>query len=299
MSVTRIGLADVSLNVIEDGAGPPVLLLHGFPSSSRVWRHQVPALVEAGFRVVAPDLRGFGDSDRPADTDRYALPIVLRDVLALLDALSIDRAHIIAHDWGAALGWMLSALHPRRVGRFAALSGAHPHLYVKSGFDQREKAWYVLLFQFRGIAEQLLTRSNWQFFRDWARHHPESDAWIGDLSRPGALSAALNWYRANAGPEVLLIPPTPLPSVQAPTLAAWGSWDAYVSESQMLRSAEYVSGPWRYQRVEGATHWMQLDQPQRINRMLVEFLTTSTDRDAIRPPRRDDRALDAHRAARA
>ena len=115
---------------------------------------------------------------------------------------TIERAHLVAHDWGAAAGWALAALHPERVNRLVALSVGHPATFWQSGLDQREKSWYMLLFQFRGTAEELLTRDDWQLFRDWVRHHPEAEHWIKGLQRPGALTAALNWYRANVAPEM-------------------------------------------------------------------------------------------------
>ncbi len=275
MSAKQIRVADLALYVVDEGSGPPVLLLHGFPDSSYLWRNQVPALVDAGLRVVVPDLRGCGKSDKPAAVEAYALQVVLQDILGLLDKLGIERAHVVSHDWGAALGWLLAALYPDRVDRFVALSVGHPTVFRQAGLEQREKSWYMLLFQFRDLAEQLLTRDDWRLFRDWVRHHPETERWISDLSRPGALSAGLNWYRANARPEAFLTDPRPLPKVQAPTLAVWSSWDAYLTEVQVVRSAECVSGPWRYERLEGASHWLQLDRPQWINSLLVDFLTTT------------------------
>jgi pimeloyl-ACP methyl ester carboxylesterase len=272
MTPTRIRIGDVTLAVIDEGNGPPVLLLHGFPDSARLWQHQLPVLRGAGLRVVAPDLRGFGDSDKPVAVDAYALPHAVRDVVGLLDTLRIERALVVGHDWGAAVAWMLAALHPERVERLVSLGVGHPHLFLDADLAQREKAWYTLLFQFRDVAEQLLMRDDWRLFREWARHHDETERWIRDLSRPGALTAGLNWYRANAAPHVLLMRPRALPRVQAPTLAVWAGWDMYVTEAQVARSSAYVSGSWRYERLEGVSHWLPLDNPARINTLLIEFL---------------------------
>src|SRR5947209_310987 len=115
MASKRLQIQGLNHHVLDEGTGPPVLLLHGFPASSYVWRHQVPALTAAGYRVVAPDLRGCGDTDRPDAVEAYALPLILGDLLALLDQLGIDRAQVVAHDWGAAVAWVLAALHPQRV----------------------------------------------------------------------------------------------------------------------------------------------------------------------------------------
>jgi pimeloyl-ACP methyl ester carboxylesterase len=271
---SRVRVGELALNVLDEGRGPAVLLLHGFPDSSHLWRHQVPALVSAGFRVIAPDLRGFGDSDKPNEVAAYGLMHVVKDALGLLDALGVQSAHVLCHDFGAAVGWLLAALHPSRVERFIPLSVGCPQSFAEAGFAQREKSWYMLLFQFKDVAEQIIAREDWKFLRDFARHHPECEHWIGQLSRPGALTAGLNWYRANSGPERWLAARPPLPKVRAPTLGIWSSGDAYLTEAQMVRSSEFVAAPWRYERLEGASHWLQLDRPAEVNRLVLEFLAT-------------------------
>lgn len=277
----RIAANGLSFNVVDEGEGSPVLLLHGFPDSSHLWRHQVPALVSAGFRAIAPDLRGFGESDRPAETESYGLPLILADVTGILDALGIERAQVVGHDWGAAVAWMLASFFPARVERLAALAVGHPDGYARVPIEQREKSWYMLLFQFEEVAERALSQQDWHLFRQWTRNHPECERWIADLSRPGALRAGLNWYRANVTPENLFaeqvtsaaaMQTSMVPHVQCPTLGIWSSGEAYLVESMMTGSADFVDGPWRYERVEGASHWIPLDQPARLNSLLTEFL---------------------------
>jgi pimeloyl-ACP methyl ester carboxylesterase len=272
MQSRKITVNGLNFHVVHEGDGPSVLLLHGFPDSSWVWRKQVPAFVSAGLQVIAPDLRGFGESDKPAETEAYALQLILGDVLAILDQLNAGRVHVIGHDWGAALAWTLAALQPDRVDHLIALSVGHPATFFKSGLEQRQKSWYMLLFQFRGVAEELIVKDDWKLFRDWVRHHPESEKWIADLSRPGALAAGLNWYRANASPEMTVPERWALPSVTSPTLGVWSTGDDYLTETQMLLSFQRVSGPWSYERVEGASHWMQLDRPDYVNELLIRFL---------------------------
>jgi pimeloyl-ACP methyl ester carboxylesterase len=136
------------------GQGPPVILLHGFPDSGRVWRHQVLALADAGFQVIVPDLRGYGRSDKPGDVAAYAMPYLEADVVAILDQLQVTRAHVVGHDWGAGIAWRLAILHPDRVDHLAVLSVGHPAAFAGAGLAQREKSWYMLLFQFHGVAEQ-------------------------------------------------------------------------------------------------------------------------------------------------
>jgi len=262
----------VTLAVLDEGEGRPVVLLHGFPDSSALWRHQVPALVEAGMRVIAPDLRGFGESDKPEAVEEYAITRSIADVVAVLDALGIEHAHVVGHDWGAGLAWALAAFVPARVERLVAMSVGHPNTLRDRTIEQREKAWYQLLFQFTGVAEELLMRDDWKLFREFSRGDGDLDRYIADLSRPGALTAGLNWYRANAGPQRELESRPPVPAVAAPTLGLWSSGDNYLTEDRMLGSAEHVTGAWRYERIENASHWMQLDAPERINELLLEFL---------------------------
>ena len=267
---TRIAADGVTLAVRDEGQGRPVILLHGFPDSSAVWRKQVPALVHAGFRTIAPDLRGFGESDKPAEVDAYRLTNSVRDVVAVLDALGVERAHVVGHDFGAALAWLVATFAPERVDRLVVLSVGHPS--TRRTPEQREKAWYQLLFQFEGVAEQLLMRDDWKLTREWLRGDGDLDRYLADLSRPGALTAGLNWYRANLAPARELEQRPPLPAVAAPTLGIWSSRDNYLVESRMVESAEHVSGGWRYERIEGASHWLQLDEPERTNELLLEFL---------------------------
>jgi pimeloyl-ACP methyl ester carboxylesterase len=270
--VRRIEADGVTLSVLDEGTGPPVLLLHGFPDSSSLWRHQIPVLLDTGMRVVAPDLRGFGGSDRPEQVEEYAVARSLADMVALLDRLGIERADVVGHDWGAGVAWTLAAYAPERVRRLAVLSVGHPNVLREPSIEQREKAWYQLLFQFEGVAEELLMRDDWRLFHEFSRGDGDIDRYLVDLSRPGALRAGLNWYRANGRPEQELRRETPFPRITVPTLGVWSSGDNYLLEEGMSRSGEHVDGFWRYVRVEDASHWLQLDQPARINELLLDFL---------------------------
>ncbi len=262
----------VVLAVQDEGEGEPVLLLHGFPDSHRVWRRQVPALVAAGLRVIAPDLRGFGESDRPQAVEAYGIARSVRDVVAVLDALEIECADVVGHDWGAGVAWALAAFAPERVQRLAVLSVGHPSGLREPSVEQREKSWYMLLFQFPEVAEELLQREDFKLLRQWLRDNGDVEQIVADLSRPGALTAALNWYRASSAPAAELRERRPFPAVTAPTLGVWSSGDDYLLEEQMVRSADHVAGEWRYERIEGASHWLQLDEPDRVNALLLDFL---------------------------
>jgi pimeloyl-ACP methyl ester carboxylesterase len=268
----RVPVGEVTLEVEDRGSGSPVVLLHGWPDAGRLWRHQVDALGGAGFRTVVPDLRGFGASDKPEGVESYGLPVLVADVLGLLNRLEVERAHVVGHDWGAALAWVVATLAPDRVESLVALSVGHPGSFGGAGLAQREKSWYMLLFQFEGVAEEWLSKDDWRNLREWSGH-PDLEAVVADLSRPGALTAGLNWYRANLPPESLVADPLELPPVQVPTMGVWSTGDMALTEQSMTGSEAFVAdGRWRYERIEGAGHWMQLDAPDRVNELLLDFL---------------------------
>jgi pimeloyl-ACP methyl ester carboxylesterase len=259
----------LSFPVVDHGRGPAVLLLHGFPDDRHVWRYQLGALADAGFRAIAPDLRGFGDAPRPIDPKEYGIPIVVRDVVGILDALGVQRVQLVAHDWGAAVGWRLAAEYPDRIERYAALSVGAPG--GATTIEQREKSWYILFFRQTGVAEEELSRDGWKLFREWARNTVDTEQYVKNLSRAGALTAALNWYRAS-GALAAGGGGAGLPQVTCSVLGIWSDKDAYLTEMRMQASGERIKGPFRYQKITGASHWLMLDKPAELNRLLLGFL---------------------------
>jgi pimeloyl-ACP methyl ester carboxylesterase len=272
----RVDAGGLSFRVVEQGEGTPVLLLHGFPDSADVWRHQMAALAAAGFRAIAPDLRGFGESDKPEGVDQYAIALLVGDVLAIMDACEIQRAHVVGHDWGAFLSWVLAALAPDRVDRLAVLSVGHPNSWgrASAGVDQRRRSWYMSLFNTVGLAEEVLARDDWKLFREFVGSATDLERYVRDLARPGALTAGLNWYRANAPMEIIVSGNWPqIPPVGADTLGVCSSGDIYCGEEQLVGSADFVTGVWRSACIEGADHWIGLSAPNDVNALLVDFLT--------------------------
>lgn len=257
--------------VVDEGSGPAVVLLHGFPDSADLWRYQVPALVDAGFRVIAPDLRGFGDSEKPEGVDNYVIFNAMADVRAIMDELGIERAHVVGHDFGAGVAWIIATAQPEREDKLVVLTVGHPGTFTRPLFKQMQMSWYSFFFQFEGIAETTLMKDNWSLFREWLASSPDIERSLQAMSRPGALTAGLSWYRANFRPEVWGIE-IPYPEVSAPTMGIWPTEDFALSEEQMTDSVQYCSGPWRYERIEGAGHWVMLDKPDVVNALLLDFL---------------------------
>ena len=266
----RVDVGGVGIEYEVSGEGRPVVLIHGFPDSGRLWRHQVPALVDAGFQTIVPDLRGYGRSDKPPAVDAYALAALAGDVLAVMGDAGVKRAHVVGHDWGAAVAWGLGALAGDRVDHLVTLSVGHPATFRAGGFEQYEKSWYMLLFQFEGVAEQWLSADGWANFRAWSRH-PDVDAVIAELEA-GSLTPGLNYYRATMTPETLTGPPLELPAIQSPTMGVWSSGDFALTEEQMTGSSKYVTNTFRYERIDGPGHWMQWEAPERVTALLTDFL---------------------------
>jgi pimeloyl-ACP methyl ester carboxylesterase len=267
----KVDSGGIGLDVLVEGEGRPVILIHGFPDTKRLWSKVTPALVEAGFQVITYDQRGYGASDKPPNVDAYAIPFLAIDVTAVLDALGIERAHVVGHDWGAAVAWATASFAPDRVDHLVAMSVGHPSAFGNMDMSQREKSWYMLLFQFQPQAEQWLTADGGANLREWM-HHPDHDAVFADLQRDQSLTPGLNYYRANITPDAFVGPAIELPPAQAPTMGIWSSGDAHLDERQMIESAKFCANTYRYERIEGVGHFMQWEAPDKVTALLLDFL---------------------------
>lgn len=291
MSARRVKVGQIHLSVTEAGAGETVILLHGFPELAYSWRHQLPALAEAGYRAVAPDLRGYGASDRPTAVDDYGIQSLAGDVMGLIDALGVQRAHLVAHDWGGGLAWFTATMRPDLVSSLVILNSPHPVASAEArneDAEQRAKSWYMLLFQFPGVAEAWLSGDDFRNLRqmvfDNAAPHAFTDrdreVYITAFAKDGALTAALNYYRANMPPAAWLRPPPQLPPVTVPTMIVWGERDSYLGLGLLERSITKVAGPLRVERLPQASHWVQQDAPEAVNALLIDWLASVPSVDA-------------------
>lgn len=262
--MSRVSVDGIELEVHVEGEGEPVVLVHGFPDSSALFRLLIPRLVAAGYRTVAPDLRGFGESDAPLGKRNYTVARLAADVLAVMDAVGVKKAHLVGHDWGAAVAWLLAGKYAERFHTLTALSAGHARAYLAAGLPQVVRAWYILIILVPFLSERATRARNWALLRAGAAHHPESERWIRDLSRPGRLTAGFNVYRANvSGGEH--------PNVRIPVLGIWSDGDVALTEAQMKLSERYVDGPFRYERIEGASHWFPVEVPDRLSELLLVF----------------------------
>lgn len=264
----KLQINGITMHVVIVGEGPDVLLVHGYPDTHEVWRKQIPVLVAAGYRVIAPDTRGCGETGISSRRADYQIDNLVADLIALLDALHIDTVHLVAHDWGAAISWQLVIDHPERVDRYVALSTGHPMAYRSGGLAQKIKGHYTLLFQLPWLPERLLSAFNW-FGLGLMTGFPEEQAqWISQQSRPGRLQAGLNYYRANA--KIFISGHSA--NARVPVLGVWSSGDRFLAEGQMRDSARFVDGTFRFARIEGANHWLQLSAEDKFNPILLAYL---------------------------
>jgi pimeloyl-ACP methyl ester carboxylesterase len=270
----------VRLHCVESGSGPLVVLLHGFPEFWYSWRHQIPALARAGFHVVAPDLRGYNDSDRPADVSSYRVSSLVEDIAGLIEDAGAGRAYLVGHDWGGVIAWRVAALRPGLVRRIAILNAPHPAAYreeLRRNPGQWLRSSYILLFQLPWLPERLLGTANLALLeRAWRRQpvHPgafsaqDIAAYKQALGRPGGLRGPLHYYRAALRhPQDLSASPQ---SIDVPSLLIWGERDPYLSPSLPERATRWVSDL-RIERIPDASHWVQNDVPDRVNRLLIDF----------------------------
>ena len=253
------------------GDGPAVVFLHGFPDSRAVWRYQIQAVADAGYRVIVPDQRGFGNASRPQGEEHYRIDLLAADIIGIMDELGIARARLVGHDFGAGLAWFMAAHTPERFEQLVVMSVGSSGNPGWDTIEQREASWYFDFFNKTGIAETALQAQDWDFFRRLTRHSGDQQHFIRDLSRPGALTAALNWYRANTRGWGGLHGGLNYPLIDMPVMGIWSSGDPFLKEPQMQQSAINVAGRWRYERIEDAGHWFMLEEPAAVNRLLVEF----------------------------
>ena len=271
----------VRLRYVEAGAGPLVLLLHGFPEFWWSWRRQIPALVEAGFRVVAVDQRGYGLSDRPPSWRDYRIERLAADVDALIAALGEERAHVVGHDWGAAVAWTVASLHPERVQRLAILNVPHPERMeraLRTSLKQLRRSWYMFFFQIPGLPERLIRARGRRALeavygeaRPGAFTPDDLDRYERALLGPGGLKGPIDWYRAalRRNPAALARQYRP---IGAPTLVIWGQQDRHLGAEWATPTPALVPDV-RMAWLPDASHWVQHDEPEAVNRLLVEFLT--------------------------
>lgn len=278
---SRLGANGATLYLVEAGAAdaPLVFLLHGFPEFWFAWRHQIAPVAAAGFHVIAPDLRGYGQSEKPPGVAAYDLDVVAGDILALAERFGRKRFSVVGHDWGASVGWWLAQRHPERIERLVALNAPHPAVWrqaMRRHPEQRRKSRYVGMFRLPALPELLLRLNDYDGLVKALRSARRQDAFSDeDIARyraawrqPGALTAMINWYRAllrkdMRGADAIRI--------TVPTTLIWGVDDAYGARDLAGLSIALCDRG-RVVFLDNATHWVQHDEPERVTALILEAL---------------------------
>lgn len=284
VDVFEVDTGDFTFTVRAIGPedGRLVLLLHGFPQSSFEWRHQMAALAAAGYRAVAFDQRGYSPGARPLGVENYRLEHLVADVLAVADELGAHRFDLVGHDWGGAVAWLGAAYYQQRIRTLTAVSMPHPASFAAAlavgDPDQVAKSSYIEMLRVEGVAEEALLAGDGAGLRNAlsATGHPDPenlDVYVELLRQPGALTAALNWYRAVSMTEAAARGASGA-KIEVPTLYVWGDADPALGRVAAEGSADFVKGPYRFEVLPGVGHWIPEEVPDQLNQMLLEHLST-------------------------
>jgi pimeloyl-ACP methyl ester carboxylesterase len=277
----RVDVGDLTFDVRVDGPadGRPVLLLHGFPETSASWAAVTPLLAEAGLRTYAPDQLGYSPGARPAEVDAYAMTNLAQITADLMTAMDTPRVDVVGHDWGANVGWTMAAWHPDRVRSLTAVSVPHPAACTaafRADPEQKERSAYIRLFWQEGKAEEVLLADGARRLRrllsggehDSGVPAEAIDEYVAVLSAPGALTAALNWYRAMSS-DIRVAP------IEVPTTYVWSDGDAAIGRTAAEACANYVTGDYRFVELPGATHWIPEQAPRELATAILDRIASA------------------------
>jgi pimeloyl-ACP methyl ester carboxylesterase len=276
MERLELAVGDLVFDARADGPadGELVLLLHGFPQTSLAWRHQLAALGAAGYRAVAPDQRGYSPRARPTEVEEYGGDRLAGDVLAFADLLGADRFHLLGHDWGGAIAWQVGGRHPERLRTLTSVSTPHPAAFRRAieESDQADRSGYILFFR-SPEAEAFFLDDDAATLRTlYSASGLDEEAaaeYLRVLTEPGALTAALNWYRAA---DLGLV--EGLGPITTPTLYVWSTNDPALGREAAEATGEFVDGPYRFEVLDGVSHWIGEEAPDTLNALLLDHLST-------------------------
>lgn len=280
----QILAGDLRVHLVEEGAGPSVLLLHGFPDFWYSWRYQIRALAGAGFRVLVPDLRGYNLTEKPSGVRAYGLDRLVDDVANLVEWAGGESAHIVGHDWGGIIAWYAAMRRPEIIDRLVVLNAPHPDAYQRElgRSNQRWRSWYGAFFQIPWLPEALMRARNYEAIASAIAEesrNPEGtspeviQAYREAMAEPGALSAAINYYRAVARPWARELRDNRR-AITAETLLLWGEKDPFLVRGNSLDLESWVPNI-QVEHVPDAGHWVHCDEPLLVNERLINFLSKS------------------------
>jgi pimeloyl-ACP methyl ester carboxylesterase len=279
LDARRVAVGDVELFVVRAGPadGPPIVLLHGFPEFWYAWKDVIPPLANAGFRVIVPDQRGYGDSDKPPRVDDYRIDLLGDDVANLIAALGYERAGVVAHDWGGGVAWNLAIRHPERVSKLAVIDTPHPDAWRHVETPEETVNWFRTFFQIPWLPEQTARWGNWALLANSIRDSAKPGAFPDEKldlyrsawDRDGAFGTMVNWYRA-AFRAPARDPNAPERRVALPVLILVAANDAFIP-GDVTRASRELLDDGELVELGSGTHWVVQEQPERIAQLLIAF----------------------------
>jgi pimeloyl-ACP methyl ester carboxylesterase len=287
-----ITISDVKIHYVVEGSGEPLLLLHGFPDFWYSWRYQIPAF-SGYFQVFAPDLRGYNKSDKPMGVKNYSTTLLVEDIKGFINAIGEEKAIIVGHDWGGAVAWNLAMMAPECVSKLIILNCPHPIPLLESfwsmKFQQLQKSWYVFFLQIPDVPEAMLSKNNYEFLMKMVKgsiinkqalNSEDIQRYIEAWSQPGALTASINYYRANWNPAQIMAMTEEqqisiirrFPKVKCPTLVLWGEKDVALDKLLTEGTQKYIDGSFKITYLPDFGHWVHMEAPELVNKSILSFL---------------------------
>ena len=275
----KFNINGVNYHISDQGNGDKTaLLLHGMPDTSSMWQDTVEALLAADYRVIAPDMLGYGETDKPAATERYDAEFLIADMLNMIEQLGLSSIDVVGHDWGAFVAWDLVLKKPELFRRHVALSVGHPGLmFGNLSMQSVRENWYMFM-NAQTHAAELYAFNDFQFLREtWIPSYPQLDELCQRLKEPAAMNGMLNWDRANQVVSIYLanaMGELEFGNCTVPTMGIWSSGDSYLWENWMTETNQFMDADWRYERIEDASHWMMLDKPKETNALILDWFNS-------------------------
>lgn len=270
----------IRMHYVTEGQGPLVVLLHGFPQFWYTWRKVIP-LLSGNYTVVAPDLRGYGESDKPENILDYSLNVMSEDIVGLIKSLGHEKAHIVGHDWGGAIAWDLAINHPEIVDHVVPINAPHPYKFakaIKSDFKQIRKSWYIFFAQIPKLPEYIIGSKTEKFLKGIfkgqainreAFSREDIAAYVKEYEKPGAIQSSMHYYRAAFKDRNKKITKV---QIKAPTLLIWGEEDKALRKELTFEMDSLFSGPFQIEYLQNCSHWVVDEKPEKVANLIQSFL---------------------------
>jgi pimeloyl-ACP methyl ester carboxylesterase len=276
----------IKIHYVTIGEGPLIVFLHGFPEFWRSWRHQI-SYFSKKYKVVALDMRGYGETERPVDVGEYRIEKIVRDVTEIIDSLGQKKATIVGHDWGGAVAWVTAMINPSAVEKLIVMNAPHPAIVQRNAFrnyTQMQKSWYMFFFLLDNAPEKVLSRNNFEMLKhmfkisikrtDRFSLSSDIEEYVSSWNKEGGITGGLNYYRANLNKEFWgnLDEGIPFPKIKIPMLQIWAEDDIFLGKELAEETKEFVDAPFSLKFIPHCGHWVQQEAPEEVNQMMEEFL---------------------------